>query len=145
MVVAVGSQSRVPDLPGLDQIPYWTNREGTSASELPKSLLILGGGPTGVEAGPGLRPLRGRSPSSSRTLGSGPRPSAELRDPHRCAREGRRYRRTGVRAVRFIPPAEPTASTRLRLNDGSRVEGHAVMLAIGRSFPLEGWASRPSA
>ena len=53
-----------------------------------------------------------RSPSSSRTLGSGPRPSAELRDPHRCAREGRRYRRTGVRAVRSIPPAEPTASTR---------------------------------
>src|SRR5688500_6305100 len=49
VVVAVGSVSRVPDLPGLGEAHPWTNVEGTSTRELPRSLAILGGGPTGVE------------------------------------------------------------------------------------------------
>src|SRR5204862_1328502 len=48
VVVAVGSFSKVPPIPGLDQIKVWTNRQATLARELPRSLLVLGGGPTGV-------------------------------------------------------------------------------------------------
>lgn len=50
ILVAVGSSSTIPDdIDGLDQIGLWTNREATTARELPKSLVILGAGPTGVE------------------------------------------------------------------------------------------------
>ncbi|HEY6568764.1 MAG TPA: FAD-dependent oxidoreductase, partial [Candidatus Limnocylindrales bacterium] len=49
VILAVGSVSRVPDLPGLADALPWTNVEGTSTRELPRSLAILGGGPTGVE------------------------------------------------------------------------------------------------
>ncbi len=49
VVVAIGSVSRVPDLPGLAEARPWTNVEGTSTRRLPRSLAILGGGPTGVE------------------------------------------------------------------------------------------------
>src|SRR5437899_7274398 len=49
VVVAVGSFSRRPPLPGLDEIRVWTNREATLAGGLPQSLLVLGGGPTGCE------------------------------------------------------------------------------------------------
>jgi len=49
VVVAVGSRSKVPPVPGLDAVPYWTNRQATLTRELPKSLLVLGGGPTGCE------------------------------------------------------------------------------------------------
>ena len=50
VVLAVGSVSRVPsDLPGLGEAHPWTNVEGTSTRELPRSLAILGAGPTGVE------------------------------------------------------------------------------------------------
>ena len=49
VIVAVGSVSRVPDLPGLAEAQPWTNVEGTSTRELPRSLAILGAGPTGVE------------------------------------------------------------------------------------------------
>ena len=51
IVVAVGTHATVPDLPGLERIRPWTNREATTTRELPQSLVILGGGPTGVELG----------------------------------------------------------------------------------------------
>ena len=49
IVIAVGSHSRIPDIVGLDTIDYWDNREGTGTRELPRSLVIMGGGPTGTE------------------------------------------------------------------------------------------------
>ena len=49
VLIAVGSTSKVPPVPGLADIPFWTNREATLARELPESLLVLGGGPTGCE------------------------------------------------------------------------------------------------
>jgi len=139
VVVAVGSESRIPDLPGLDQIPYWTNRQGTSASELPASLLILGGGPTGVE----LAQVYARYgvpvtivESNPRILARDhPRNSAILQQA--LERAGATVR-TGVRAVRVHPGPGAGERHAVELDDGSRVEGHAVMLAIGRTFPLDG-------
>src|SRR6476469_2927999 len=47
--VAVGSRSKVPPIDGIGTIRRWTNEEATLARELPRSLLVLGGGPTGCE------------------------------------------------------------------------------------------------
>ena len=49
VILAIGSVSRVPDLPGLEAAEPWTNVQATSTRELPRSLAILGAGPTGVE------------------------------------------------------------------------------------------------
>lgn len=49
VMIAVGSVSKRPPIEGLDGVPTWTNREATLTRELPKSLLVLGGGPTGCE------------------------------------------------------------------------------------------------
>jgi dihydrolipoamide dehydrogenase len=139
VIVAVGSNSRVPDLPGLDQIPYWTNREGTSARELPESLLILGGGPTGVE----MAQVYGRYgvpvtmvESNPRILARDhPRNSALLQ--RTLEREGATIR-VGVRAVRVHAGAGTNGRHEVELDDGSRVQGSAVLLAIGRTVPLDG-------
>ena len=48
-VLATGSVPAVPDLDGLDQTPYLTNREIFYLDELPSSLVILGGGSIAVE------------------------------------------------------------------------------------------------
>jgi dihydrolipoamide dehydrogenase len=55
IVVATGSDAKVPPIDGLDQAGYWTNREATTLSDLPASVVILGGGPVGVEIGQLLR------------------------------------------------------------------------------------------
>ncbi|MFI6096026.1 dihydrolipoyl dehydrogenase family protein [Lentzea sp. NPDC051213] len=50
IVIATGSEAVIPPIPGLHDLPgVWTNREATGVKEIPGRLLILGGGPTGVE------------------------------------------------------------------------------------------------
>jgi dihydrolipoamide dehydrogenase len=55
IIVATGSDARVPPIPGLREAGYWTNREATTLKEIPASIVILGGGPVGVELGQFLR------------------------------------------------------------------------------------------
>lgn len=49
IVVATGTRASIPPVPGLDGVPYWTNREAIEAKELPSSLVVLGGGAIGAE------------------------------------------------------------------------------------------------
>ena len=51
IVVAVGTAPAVPPIEGLAGTPYWTNREAIEATEVPDSLVVLGGGAVGVELG----------------------------------------------------------------------------------------------
>jgi pyruvate/2-oxoglutarate dehydrogenase complex dihydrolipoamide dehydrogenase (E3) component len=48
-VVATGSEPAVPPLDGIDQVPYLTNRTIFELEHLPRRLLVLGGGATGLE------------------------------------------------------------------------------------------------
>jgi pyruvate/2-oxoglutarate dehydrogenase complex dihydrolipoamide dehydrogenase (E3) component len=48
-VLATGSRAAIPDIPGLDQVPYLTNESVFSLREEVPSLIVLGGGPIGVE------------------------------------------------------------------------------------------------
>ena len=49
LVVATGSSPAVPPVDGLDEVEFWTNREGVWANAVPESLVVLGGGPVGAE------------------------------------------------------------------------------------------------
>jgi pyruvate/2-oxoglutarate dehydrogenase complex dihydrolipoamide dehydrogenase (E3) component len=50
IVVATGSEAIVPPVPGLAELDgVWTNREVTALTEVPERMLVLGGGPVGVE------------------------------------------------------------------------------------------------
>ena len=49
IVIATGSSPLVPPIPGLDGVPYETNETLFELREKPKHLLIIGGGPVGME------------------------------------------------------------------------------------------------
>src|SRR4051794_18924958 len=50
IVIATGSDPAIPPVPGLRELPgVWTDREVTGLTEVPRRLLVLGGGPIGVE------------------------------------------------------------------------------------------------
>lgn len=139
VIVAVGSVSKVPPIPGLDAVPTWTNEQATLARELPKSLLILGGGPTGCE----LAQVYARFGVPTTIIQSGPRlaPTDHPRNSEtvRAAleRDGVTVR-LGVRAVGARAGAGDDGAHVIDLDDGWTAQGHAVLLAVGREIPLEG-------
>jgi pyruvate/2-oxoglutarate dehydrogenase complex dihydrolipoamide dehydrogenase (E3) component len=138
IVIGVGSITKVPLLEGIAEVPYWTNREATLARELPRSLLVLGGGPTGCE----LAQVYVRFGVPTTIVQSGNRIL-----PHDHPRNSESVRfalehdgaivRTGVRAMRARAGAGTDGAHVIDLDDGTTAEGHAVLLAVGRSFPLE--------
>lgn len=138
VVVAVGSGSKRPPIDGIDEIPTWTNREATLTRELPASLVVLGGGPTGCE----LAQVYARFGVPTTIVQSGPRlaPTDHPRNSEvlraTLEQDGVTVR-TGVRALRARAGAGSNGAHVIELDDGSTVEGHAVLLAVGRAFPID--------
>ena len=57
VVLATGTSAALPPIEGLAEARPWTNRDITGAKELPRRLVIIGGGPVGVEMAQGFRRL----------------------------------------------------------------------------------------
>jgi len=138
VVVAVGSVSKRVAIPGLDATKPWTNEEATLARVLPRSLLVLGGGPTGCE----LAQVYARFEVPTTIVQSGPRlaPTDHPRnsDVIRKTLEADGVTvRTGVRAVAARSGAGRDGAHVIELDDGSTAEGHAILLAVGREVPLD--------
>jgi pyruvate/2-oxoglutarate dehydrogenase complex dihydrolipoamide dehydrogenase (E3) component len=49
IVVNTGTAPAAPPIPGLADTPYWTNRDAVQLTELPASLVVIGGGAIGCE------------------------------------------------------------------------------------------------
>ena len=138
VVVAVGSTSKIPPLPGLDGVRVWTNHEATLARELPRRMVVLGGGPTGCE----LSQVYARFGVAVTVVQSGGRliPTEHPRNSAVMAqllqRDGVDIR-LGVRATGARGGAGADGADVVDLDDGSSVEGDAILLAVGRTFPLD--------
>ena len=139
IVVAVGSNSTIPPIPGLADAKPWTNREGTSARELPRSLIVLGGGPTGIELaqvyarfGVEVSIVQSQERLNPRDH---PRNSAAIRAG--LERDGVRIY-AGVRAERVVPARTSGDDHEVVLSDGTSVRGRHLMLSIGRTVPIDG-------
>ncbi len=140
VVLAVGSVGRVPrDLPGLEDAAPWSNVEGTATRELPRSLVVLGGGPTGVE----LAQVYARYGVPTTIVH--PRPAVHDREHPRSSallsegleRDGVTLR-LGARATAVRPRGGSDGAHVVELSSGSPAEGHEILLAIGRDVPIGG-------
>lgn len=141
VVVCTGSVPRVPSLPGLSDVPYWTSREATSAQEVPKSLVVLGGGVVGVE----MAQAWARLGSDVTLVVSGERPLPKFEAfagdlvAEGLREDGVRLL-TGVKAVGVSTSdgsagadgSAGSAEVSLKLSDGTAVTGAHLLIATGR-------------
>ena len=138
IVIATGSASRKPPIPGLEDIQVWTNEQATLARELPASLLVLGGGPTGCE----LAQVYARFGVPTAIVQSGPRlaPTDHPRNSETILASLRRDGvdvRLNVRAAAAHAAGGAGGAHRIDLSDGTSVDGHAILLAVGRDTALD--------
>jgi pyruvate/2-oxoglutarate dehydrogenase complex dihydrolipoamide dehydrogenase (E3) component len=131
VVLANGADAFVPPVPGLRELEgIWTNREVTGMKAVPKRLLVIGGGPVGVEMAQAVRRLGGEV---ALVEGGGhvlPREPAPLGDAlgKVLVRDGIELRtNTTTKTVR-----RDGDDYVLELDDGSELRGDRVLVATGR-------------
>jgi pyruvate/2-oxoglutarate dehydrogenase complex dihydrolipoamide dehydrogenase (E3) component len=134
VVIGVGTAPAVPPIDGLAGTPYWTNREAIEATEVPDSLIVLGGGPIGLELGQVFARFGSRVTvveALHRLLAvEEPESGRLVRDEF--AREGIDVR-TGAKVEHV---AHDGRSFTLRLADGSTVDAEGLLVATGRKVNL---------
>ncbi|MEU4740141.1 NAD(P)/FAD-dependent oxidoreductase [Actinosynnema sp. NPDC023658] len=130
VVVCTGSVPRIPSLPGLSDVPYWTSREATSAQEVPESLVVLGGGVVGVE----MAQAWARLGSDVTLVVSGERPLPKFEAfAGDLVADG--LREDGIRIVSGVKATGVSTSdggVSLRLSDDTEVTGRHLLVATGR-------------
>jgi pyruvate/2-oxoglutarate dehydrogenase complex dihydrolipoamide dehydrogenase (E3) component len=131
IIIAAGSRAAVPPIPGLDAIPYLTNETLFTLAHAPAHLLVLGGGPVGLEMATAHAGLGCRV-----TLVEADRIAAR-EDPELA--DGLR-RAVIAQGVTLIEGASVTAvepGPILLLGDGRRLAGSHLLIAVGRRPNLE--------
>ncbi|WP_114394948.1 dihydrolipoyl dehydrogenase family protein [Oleisolibacter albus] len=136
-VVATGSRAALPPIPGLDRVPVLTNETLFERTTAPAHLLIIGGGPIGLEMAQAHRRLGARVTVLERgTLL--PKDDPELVDVvrGRLAAEGIDLRER-VEILRVEPAAAGVAVLLKGLDGEERVEGSDLLVAAGRRPNIE--------
>jgi len=130
VVVATGSEAAVPPIPGLAEARPWTNREATTAGEVPERLVVLGGGVIGVELGQAWSSLGSQVAIVEALPRLLPReePFAAEQVEEALAARGIEIR-TGVRAIAVRRDEDGVT---VELEDGAALSGDELLVAVGR-------------
>jgi pyruvate/2-oxoglutarate dehydrogenase complex dihydrolipoamide dehydrogenase (E3) component len=134
-VIATGSRPFIPPIPGVDTVPYLTNETIFTQRDRPEHLLILGGGPIGIEMAQAHRRLGSAVTviEAAGVLGrEDPELAAVVKDALRA--EGVAFRE-GQPVVRLRGQPGAIEAT---LGDGTQVTGSHVLIAAGRQVALDG-------
>jgi pyruvate/2-oxoglutarate dehydrogenase complex dihydrolipoamide dehydrogenase (E3) component len=133
VILAGGSTPSMPPIEGLDAIDgAWTNREATTAKEIPERLVIMGGGVVGVEMAQAFQTLGSRV-----TLIEGERRLLPREEEFACSQVTEALTelgvdiRTGEKATRVSQDAGGTV--RVATSSGPDAEGDVLLVALGRT------------
>ena len=135
IVVATGSRPAAPPIPGLSEVPYLTNETVFDNRSLPAHLVVIGGGPIGLEMAQAHRRL------GSRVTVLEAEAFLAKDDPELSAVVLARLRAEGIdlRAPAKIARIERTSSSVTAiLEHGERIEGSHLLVAAGRTPIIEG-------
>src|SRR6266704_6858745 len=136
LVIATGCEPVAPPIEGLSDIPAWTTAQSLSSPDLPRRLIVLGGGPAGCE----LTQMDASFGSQVTLVEAEPRllpgePAFAGEILAVALRRAGAEIRLGSRATK----AERTADgLTLALEDGTRIDAARLPLATGRRPRLGG-------
>ncbi len=134
-VIATGSRPALPPIPGLDRVPHHTNETIFALRQRPYHLIVIGGGPIGMEMAQAHRRLGSRVTviEADRVLArEEPELAALVRD-RLCAEGVEIVEGAGVTAV-----AGTEGALSISLADGRRFAGSHLLVAAGRAPNLGG-------
>ncbi|SEK26215.1 Pyruvate/2-oxoglutarate dehydrogenase complex, dihydrolipoamide dehydrogenase (E3) component [Roseivivax marinus] len=135
IVLATGSGPFVPPIEGLSEVPYLTNETLWDLRELPRHLIVIGGGPIGMEMAQAHRRLG----SEVTVLEGGTALSKD--DPELSAIALDAVRGEGVRIVEGAQAARVSGTEgalTVETDDGQRFEGSHILVAVGRRANTDG-------
>ena len=131
VVIATGTAAAVPPIEGLVEAAPWTNREATTASQVPGRLLVLGGGVVGVEMAQAFASL-----GSSVTLVEALDRVLATEEPFASTEVSEGLERSGVELRTGV---KATAASRgeggqvtLTLEGGDELRGDELLVGVGR-------------
>lgn len=140
IILATGARPLVPPIPGLDKIDYLTSDSIWSLTELPKRLLVVGGGPIGSELAQAFSNLGSQVTQvdmASRIL---PREDEEVSEE-----VAQQFKRQGIevltdhRLLKFDSIDGASFMQAEHAGETVTVEFDKVLLAIGRKANVEGF------
>ncbi len=131
IVLATGSRPTAPPIPGLAEAPYLTNETIFANRSLPAHLVIIGGGPIGLEMAQAHRRLGARvTVLEAATLLS-------KDDPELSAVVVKRLEDEGIELRQGVKIARVERNSAI-LEGGERIEGSHLLVAAGRAPNIEG-------
>ena len=133
VVVATGSLAAVPPIEGIERVGTWGNREATSARQVPKRLVVLGGGVVGVEMAQAYRRLG----ASEVTIVEMAQRLLPAEEPFVGAELAEAFEGEGIQVITGAKTTRATsdsdsATVTLTLDDGRELTGDALLAATGR-------------
>ncbi|MBX3498335.1 MAG: FAD-dependent oxidoreductase [Alphaproteobacteria bacterium] len=133
-VIATGSRPTAPPIPGLDTVPYLTNESVFANRQRPGHLVIVGGGPIGMEMAQAHRRLGARVTvlEAATILGKD--------DPDLAAVVTARLKAEGVLLrdkVKITGVSGADSGVAIELDGGERIEASHLLVAAGRAPNVE--------
>jgi len=139
-VLATGSSPAIPPIEGLDQTPFITNREIFYLDNLPSSMIILGGGPIGIEMAQAFQRLGSRIVVIERAKQILGKEDKDMADGVEAVLKSEGvvfHMGTEVIAARDLGPEREVT---IRHPDGStsRLKAETLLVALGRRANTDG-------
>ena len=129
-VIATGSSPWIPDIDGLNTVDYITNEDVFKLDKLPESLVILGGGPVGVEMAQAFARLGSRVTIVEQAARLLPRSDTEVSETIMQV-----FVDEGIEIVNnktVVAVESSDHQIKAVMQDGSQVCGDKILVAIGR-------------
>jgi pyruvate/2-oxoglutarate dehydrogenase complex dihydrolipoamide dehydrogenase (E3) component len=134
LVIATGGEPASPPIDGLHEAGFWTNREAIEATEAPRSLVVLGAGPIGLELAQAYHRF-----GTEVTLVEMAGHALPAEEPENGEAIGEVVRADGMalhtgvsaKSVRRVE-----GGVAVELSDGTRVGGERLLVATGRRSDL---------